>query len=149
DKWYVANTKQEIRNPMLQLQRSEFLLRQLLQHMGVHFKIEPRLIFVHPEFTLYQAPYDQPLVLPTQLNRYVKTLNHTPSKLTSMHQNLAEQLIQRHITTSRHERLPEYSFDHLKKGIVCSSCRGFMFAIRMANMRCTDCGYEERTESAV
>lgn len=41
DKWYVAASEKEIRNPILQLQRSEYLLRQLLQQMGVHLKIEP------------------------------------------------------------------------------------------------------------
>lgn len=79
----------------------------------------------------------------------MQKINSTPGRLTSMHHNLAKQLIHGHITTSRHERLPEYNFDNLEKGIVCELCRGFMLTIRSANMRCTDCGHEERTEAAV
>ena len=69
--------------------------------------------------------------------------------MTNMHHNLAEQLIRRHNTTSKHEHLPDYDFDHLEKGIVCSLCSGFMFAVRMANLRCKNCGYTEQTETAV
>ena len=141
DKWYVVASEREIRNPILQ--RSEFLLRHLLQQMGVHLKIETRLIFVHPEFTLYQAPYDQPLIFPTQLNRCMQKLNSTPSRLTSMHHNLAEQLIHRHITTSRHERLPEYDFDGLEKGIVCELCGGFMNSFTIYKLHCENCEHEE------
>lgn len=149
DKWYVATSEKEIRNPMLQLQRSEFLLRQTLQQTGANFNVKARLIFVHPEFTLYQAPFDHSFIFPTQLNQYIRTLNSTPSTLTSKHHNLAKQLIRRHITTSRHERIPDYHFDNLEKGIVCGSCRGFMFPIRLVMLRCKRCGHEERTDLAV
>lgn len=143
DKWYALASEKEIRNPILQLQRSEYLLRQLLQQMGVHLKIEPRLIFVHPEFTLYQALYDHPIIFSTQLNRYMQKLNNTPSQLTSKHHNLADQLIQRHITTSRHERLPEYDFDGLEKGIVCELCRGVMHSFTIYKLHCENCEHEE------
>lgn len=35
--------------------------------------------------------------------------------MTNMHHNLAEQLIRRHNTTSKHKHLPDYDFDHLEK----------------------------------
>ncbi len=149
DKWYMLPSEMEIRNPMLQLQRSEFLFRQILQQIGAHFNIEARLVLVHPEFTLYQAPYDHPIIFPTQLNRYMQKLKHTPSRLSSKHHKLAERLISRHNNTSRHKRLPEYQFNDLEKGIVCESCKGFMDAIRIVKLRCGKCGHEERTDSAV
>src|SRR5690625_343344 len=48
DQWYAVAKGKEIRNPLPQLQRSEFLLRQLLQQLGVHFQLEAQLVFVHP-----------------------------------------------------------------------------------------------------
>src|SRR5690625_2703074 len=149
DKWYMISSEKEIRNPIFQLQRSEFLLRQLLQQIGFHFNVEAKLVFVHPEFTLYQAPYDQPIVFPTQLNRYIKQLNHTPSRLTDKHHNLAKQLIHRHITTSRHERLPDYHYDDLKKGILCNACGGFMITLSIFKLNCNNCGYGEYMDSGI
>lgn len=149
DNWYLVAPEKEIRNPMLQLQRSVFLLRQILQQIGANFQVEARLIFVHPEFTLYQAPYDNSFVFPTQLNQYIQKLNKTPSKLTDKHHNLAEQFMRRHITTSKHERLPDYHFDQLKKGIVCSSCKGFMEAFTIYKLQCENCGCVESTETGI
>src|SRR5690606_17826779 len=34
NKWYAVSTRKEIRNPIKQLQRSEYLLRQLLQQIS-------------------------------------------------------------------------------------------------------------------
>lgn len=149
DKWYVVTTEKEIRNPILQIQRSEFLLKQILQQIGFHFNVEARLVFVHPEFTLYQAPYDQSIIFPTQLNHYIQKLNHTSSRLTSKHHKLAEQLIHRHITTSKHDRIPDYHFDDLEKGIVCNLCGGFMTAINIYRLHCAKCRHEERIEFGI
>lgn len=149
DKWYVMPSEKEIRSPVLQLQRSEFLLQQLQQQLGFHFKIVAKLVFVHSGFTLYQAPYDQPMIFPTQLTRYIHHLNHTPTQLTTKHNQLAKQLINRHISSSRHMRLPNYNYEDLKKGIVCRSCRGFMYAVSMSILCCESCAQEERVDSAV
>ena len=149
DKWYVMPSEKEIRSPVLQLQRSEFLLQQLQQQLGFHFKIVAKLVFVHSGFTLYQAPYDQPMIFPTQLTRYIHHLNHTPTQLTPMHHKLAEQLSHRHISSSRHTRLPKYKYENLKKGIVCKSCRGFMYAFSVYKLQCRNCGHIEKMESGI
>lgn len=149
DKWYVMPSEKEIRSPILQLQRSEFLLQQLLQQMGFHLKIVSRLVFVHSGFTLYQAPYNQPIIFPTQLARYTNHLNHTQTRLTDMHRKLAKQLVQSNISSSRHMRLPNYNYEDLKKGIVCNNCSGFMFAKSMSILCCESCMHEERIDFAV
>lgn len=149
DKWYAVASGKEIRNPLLQLKRSEFLLRQLLQQLGYNFSIEAYLVFVHQEFTLYQAPYDQSLILPTQLNRFMKKLNTIPSTITKKHTKLAEQLAHRHIEKSAQERLPAYDYQQLEKGIVCNSCQDFLTVLNMTNLRCRRCGHKESVEAAV
>ena len=79
DKLYIKN-KTEIKDPLLQLSRSESLLRQLFQSLGYSIPIEGSVVFINPEFTIYQAPLDAPIIFPTQLNRYMKKLYTTPSK---------------------------------------------------------------------
>lgn len=91
DKWYSAS-KEEISNPLLQLKKSESLLRQLLKNFGFHFPIQSYLIFINPEFYLYQAPLNQSIIFPTQLYRFMKKLNTTPAKLNNRHSKLGKYL---------------------------------------------------------
>ncbi|WP_373894084.1 nuclease-related domain-containing protein [Virgibacillus sp. CBA3643] len=69
--WYTKS-KKEIKDPVLQLTRCESLLRQSLQHHGVNLPIKSHIIFINPEFTLFQAPIDLPIILPSQLNRFLR-----------------------------------------------------------------------------
>ena len=73
--------KSEIINPLNQLSRSESLLRQLLHNLGFNIPIDASVVFINPEFTLYQTPLNKPFIFPTQINRYLKNLNTIPSKL--------------------------------------------------------------------
>src|SRR5690625_1598355 len=149
DKWYAVDSKKEIRNPLFQIERSKFLLRELLQQMGVNFQVVASLVFVNPSFTLYQAPYEKALVFPTQLNRYMQKLNKIPSKITERHNEFAEKLVDRHLERFPRERLPEYEYKQLKKGIICSSCNGLMARFNNVRLRCKRCSREETIKEAV
>ncbi len=95
----------EIINPLHQLSRSEALLRQLLLSLGSNFPIDASVLFINPEFTLYQAPPDKPIIFHSQLNRYMNQLSSLPSKLTKYDKKLADQLVALHITDSPFDRL--------------------------------------------
>lgn len=56
DIWYVKSTKQEIQNPINQLNKSDYLLRQLIKNLGYNIPVKSYLVFVNREFTLYQLP---------------------------------------------------------------------------------------------
>jgi hypothetical protein len=71
DIWY-SRSGTEINNPLEQLKRSESLFRRLLQDLRLTLPVEAHLIFINPEFTLYQAPMNLPIILPTQLNHFIK-----------------------------------------------------------------------------
>ncbi len=60
DRFY-KNPKTEITNPLHQLSRSELLLRQLIQSIGFNIPVSASVVFINPEFTLYQAPLNKPL----------------------------------------------------------------------------------------
>src|SRR5690625_35276 len=92
--------KYEILNPLDQLNRSDSLLRQLLLSLGFKPQIDASVVFINPEFTLYQAPLDKPIIYPTQLRNYIQSLNSNPSKLTIRHKKLADQLTALHQTES-------------------------------------------------
>ncbi|WP_311315387.1 nuclease-related domain-containing protein [Neobacillus mesonae] len=88
--------KSEYNNPLHQVNRSESLLRQLLQNLGISLTITGKVVFVNSKFTLYQAPLDIPFIFPTQIESYLERLGITPSKLDGRHKKLADKIISLH-----------------------------------------------------
>ena len=141
--------EKEIKNPLDQLRRSKSLLRQLLQKHGYNLPIEGYVVYINPRFTLYQAPVNEPIIYPTQLDALMENLNAQPSKLTSQHKKIAEKLVSLHQMDSSFIQVPAYNFDQVKKGITCKECSSFSMFIQGKKIVCGDCGYEEVVESAV
>lgn len=146
DRWYTLSEK-EIKNPLEQLQRSESLLRRFLQEHGCMLPIEPFLVFVNPEFTLYQAPMKTPIIHPTQIHR-LRTLANKPTKTTHLHEKIANKLLTHHLTTSPIKRKPDYSFEKLQKGMYCSHCYTFFKEATETRLVCS-CGTIESIDDAI
>ncbi|WP_102264892.1 nuclease-related domain-containing protein [Mesobacillus jeotgali] len=139
----------EIKDPLLQLKRCISLLRQLFESLGFRLVIESSVVFINPEFTLYQSPKDAPIIFPSQLNRYMKNLNKKHSKLTNLHRKIAEKLLQLHQTDSPYKRLPHYEYEQLKKGLMCEECHQLMDTIEKKEFVCSHCGTHEKIDTAV
>ena len=139
----------EIKDPLLQLERSTSLLRQLLNSCGFHLKIESYVVFINPEFTLYQAPKNAPIILPSQLNRFMKLLNKRHSRLNNLHKKIAEKLLAQHKVDNPYKRMPIYHYEELEKGVFCGDCHGFFEGYKGRSLICGKCGKQERIESAV
>jgi hypothetical protein len=149
DKLYSVTTNREFKNPADQLKRSTTLFRLLLQNLKQNYLVEPSVIFINPEFTLYQAPMDQPFILPTQINRFLNDLNIAPSMLNDGHNKLAQNLISLHQTKNPFNTLPKYNYDTLQKGIYCKSCMSFQIFIKNNNFVCGSCEGLEKFEPAI
>lgn len=149
DRIFTKNNKSEINNPLLQVKRCESLFRQLILSLGFDMPVSASVVFVNPEFTLYQAPLSAPLIFPSQLKRYMKDLNAIYAKLSGKHRRLAEKLSSLHIEESSFLHLPKYEYDQLRKGIVCDTCSSFSCAVKGRSMICEDCGHAESVEAAV
>jgi hypothetical protein len=148
EKWYVMN-KTEVTNPLTQLSRSETLLRQLLQQLGCHSPINAKVIFINPEFSLFQAPLGKPLILPTQVKRFLKRLNTTSAKLSEKHRIIAEKLVSLHLTESPYTQLPSYRYDEVRKGITCHKCTSFFISVKGRSCLCHECGNKENVSLAL
>jgi len=149
DKLFAVKTRREYKNPINQLKRSESLFRMLLQNLKQKCPIEAFVIFINPEFTLYQAPTDLPIILPTQVNRFLRDLNESRSALNDGHKKLAQKLISLHQTNNPFTMLPGYNYDQLQKGIYCISCGSFHTYKKNYDLVCGKCGEYERTESSI
>lgn len=142
-------SEKEILNPLDQLKRCKILLQQLLRSLGFQLPIEGYVVFINPEFTLYQAPLKAPFIFPTQLHRFMKTLNQKPSKLTDLHRKMADQLISMHKIISPYTKLPTYEYEQLVKGLICSECYSFMIYDGNRKVICKKCGCHEVADSAI
>lgn len=143
DKWLTLSGA-TIKNPLHQLERSETMLKLLLQNSGYNMHIESYLLFINPNFHLYHAPINQSIIFPTQLSRFLDKLNQTPSKLNGKHSKLSETLASKQTFQSPYKRLPNYEYDQLEKGICCPYCRAFMDD----TLKCK-CGFEEAPSVAI
>lgn len=149
DRWYTANSHKEIRSPLPQLQRTEYLLRHLLHKKGYNLEIKPYIIFINNAFTLYQASLGLPIIFPTQLERFIAQLNSSYSKPSPKHPKLPEQMTSMHLSYSSHSRIPMYNDEQLKRGILCKVCRRFLLPLNRAKLTCKNCNHDENVESAV
>lgn len=149
DKLYSVTTNREYKNPVTQLQRSATLFRQLLQNLKLNYLLEASLIFINPEFTLYQAPLNLPIIFPTQINRFLIDLNKMQSKLNDGHTKLAQKLLSLHQTKNPFTLLPKYQYDQLQKGIYCKTCKSFSVSIKNYDFICGKCGGYERIQQAI
>lgn len=139
----------EIQNPLDQLKRSNSLLRQLLQKLRIQLPVDGYVSFVNPEFYLYQAPLNEPIIFPTQLQRFMKKFEQTPSQLSPMHKNIADQLISLHKKESKPKNVPPYEYGQLIKGIIDPICNHFMVISGNKKVVCPVCGHEEDITTAV
>lgn len=139
----------EVKNPLLQLERNESLLRQLMNYFGFKIPLQSYLVFVNPEFTLYQAPLDSRIILPTNLNRFIQKMNKQMSALNHLHERLSEKLLESHITKSPFTKVPDYDYSQLRKGVFCQACGSQIEEFHASTFVCKTCGKQENTKNTL
>lgn len=148
NRWYTIK-KTEIQNPLIQLQRTETAFRRLLKDLGINIPVEAYLVFVNPEFTLFHAPIHSSMLLPSQINRFIQNTNRDVYSITAHDEALAERIVSCHLDKNPFERLPNYSYQELIKGIPCSYCGMFLFPCSQSYIYCKSCGNRELVEEAI
>mgnify|MGYP001157843377 FL=1 len=149
NKFFFIKSKQEIINPLHQLERCESLLNQLLPKHGFNTPTKGAVVFINDEFTLYQAPPDEPIIFLSQLKKHFKNLNAISAPLSRHHFLLAEKLQSLHITEPPYKQIPAYNYEQLQKGITCRKCHSFSIHIKRLKAACEECGHEELIAEAV
>lgn len=152
-RFYTFNG-QEINSPLLQLEKNESILRQIIQNSIMpNLKIISYLVFIHPEFTLYQTPKGATqIILPTKLNRLMKKLATEPTRSTQKHVKFSENLLQLQTSVDPWEYVPKYHFDTLKKGIFCTHCKertSMMQQYSRSFFICKTCNILEKVDDVI
>ncbi|KAB8137642.1 NERD domain-containing protein [Gracilibacillus oryzae] len=142
-------SKEERSNPLLQLERNESLLRQLLQASDILLPIYSYVVFVNSAFTMYQAPLNKPFIYPTQIKKFLQQFDQVKSTITPKEKYLAKHVTSLHIEKPPMSQVPDYHFDQLKKGIFCPRCKSFQLLIDGRKCFCQKCNQVEFVEQAV
>jgi hypothetical protein len=61
----------------------------------------------------------------------------------------ANQIAALHIEESPYKRLPRYTYDNIKKGISCGSCKSLNVIYKIDTLICINCAYKEEVETGV
>ncbi|MEH7273304.1 nuclease-related domain-containing protein [Neobacillus vireti] len=147
--YFKTLSGKEFQNPLDQLKRSKLLLSQLLQSLGSKITVEAYVIFINPQFTLFQTPPNLPFILPTQLDQFIKKLDQKSSRLNQSHKNLADKLISLHQLDPPKFQLPANKYETMKKGMTCCKCDSFSVTIVGHKLICDRCGCQELVTVAV
>jgi hypothetical protein len=146
---FFKNKDYKITNPEHQLDRAETLLRQLLLNHGFSIPINARVVFINPEFTLFNSPSDKPFIQPSQINSLLKKLNSNVKRLTVQNRVIADKLISLHQVNTPHQMLPTYNYDLLRKGICCYHCHSSSIILKGHDSFCKECGESEKLSDAI
>ncbi|MBU9722957.1 MULTISPECIES: nuclease-related domain-containing protein [Bacillaceae] len=136
-------------NPLKQLDRTKTLLQKLLQYYRISIPIRANVIFPNPQFTLYNAPKDQPIIFPTQLDQFIKQLNKGNSEISKQHIQAAERLVSLSVEKSSRSRIPGYSLEMLAKGVRCSKCEDVFMKSINRHLKCPQCHGVELFDDAI
>jgi len=147
-RWFMMSGK-EIKNPLQQLQRSEDLFRPLAQSIGLNLPIESNVVFVNPEFTLFNANKHLPIILPTQNKAFVRRLGSVVCDNTLI--EAAKKLALLHIEDSPFKflHIPEYTYETLEKGISCVNCHKLSVRLVGRKLVCNECECQEDFDSGI
>lgn len=147
EQFYRLTNDRYYPNPLHQLQRSDVNLREILTKSFPGIQLESYVVFVHQEFTLFTEK-NSTILLASQIQSFIRTLNKIPGKIQQHHRRLAMKLGAAHMTKSPHIELPEYHFDPLKKGVLCLNCRNSLQLFKR-KLYCKHCNYQESIDSGV
>ena len=139
DKIYSLRTKNEIRDPFAQLERATFLCKSLLKSIEVEMEVRSYVVFPNDEFMLYEAPLHLPMVMPTQVKRFLRKINANAGRLDGRHEKLAQQLVSLHKEKSFYERVPSYELGALRRGIFCWKCGSEFVRANRFSFCCENC----------
>lgn len=140
----------EIMNPTVQLQNTRIKLERLLKEMGHPTKVQGFVAYVHNSFTLFFAPDDTRVLLPTQLAGHFAELKKKAAPLTSLQKRMAKELTQQALHPEPFlKSMPDYTFTDLQKGIACQRCNQISLILLRESYTCSTCGYQGKIFSAL
>jgi hypothetical protein len=138
----------DYRDPLDQLKRGNLYLQNMLDFLNIPLRIQIHVIFVNPSFTLFQAERNPQIILPSQLKNYFYCLNKVRGHLPGVYHTYRKKLLAQHNPDSPFTKVPNFSYERLRKGILCRDCRSEMQR-QGYRFSCKACFYTEWIDSSM
>lgn len=140
----------KVSNPLIQVQNTKNKLNIFLKELRYEIEIKAYATYVHPEFTLFNAPKHEGILLPSQLKSHFDIIQKQSKPLTTFHKKRAADLIAHQIDPILFANdIPNYSFAGLRKGLCCEECSSLDLELRRNQYHCYSCSYENFINSAL
>lgn len=152
DRVYRVGSDKPLWNPFSQLDETETLVRQLFAEHGIQLPIQSYVVFVNPKMTLFQAPEHPNLLLASNLDKHFEETGKNLTRLTSQHKSLANKLCELCLPETSSQSIPEYTYEGLRKGVICEGCGSFIHSlpsIRSQYCVCHSCGHKELVSATI
>lgn len=149
NKLFNFETKKEIYNPITQLERTEYLLKKLLDEMRINIQVQPYVLFINPEFMVYGATPRLPMIFPPQVRRFLQKVNANATAPTDHTRRLLNRLEKKRKEKSSYERIPEYDLSQLKRGVFCERCFAELVRENQYTLFCSDCQKKYLLDDAI
>lgn len=146
---FFTESGYKILNPLRQIDRSVTFLHNVMLSLGYRLPIQPLIVFINPEFNLYSPLPNNLFLFSNQLPKYLHTLSNQNLSITDKQLELGKKLKELHNETYRPDKLPIYSFDQLKKGILCPVCFSTSYRNTRQTYFCAACSHKETITSAI
>lgn len=144
--FHSVSSNFKFESPIEWLNRKETYLQKILYEMGVDLPIKSFIVFVNPEFTLYDVSYSEKVLLPTSITRHFCYMDQLHGSLSQMHTETASKLCELSAQyIPRLKGVPRYEFQELEKGLICRDCESFLHEIphKKKFAICSACNHQE------
>lgn len=139
----------KIANPLIQPNKSNPLLHNLIRKLGYRYEVKSHVVFMDPAFYLYELPRDKPFIFAGQIPQHFEQMAKRNTFIDIRQEKLIDELHGLHVSDFRPSNLPEYEYDELKKGIYCPKCFSFEHRETRKTRICQQCGYREPATEAI
>lgn len=139
-------------SPTERVNRHTSLLRDILKKLGFELPIQSYVVFIHPEFMLYDGTLYKKVLLQSTLPKHFRKVNACSGIITPQHRQLADKLCEISDQTDSYLKgIPKYTYEECKKGVICGGCGEFIPKIQHKSRYCicAQCGYRESISALI
>src|SRR5699024_10874483 len=103
----------------------------------------------NPDFTLYGATPQLPLIFPPQIHRFLTRINENTNPISEKERLIAQRLLQQIKENTVHEDRPVFKLEDLRKGVYCENCRSQLQGEGRTYITCSNCKKRITMEEAL
>lgn len=149
-KMFHSKSNKEVFNPLNQISNASSLLRILMDQMGYHLPSKTYIVFINHNFSLFEAPRMEELLVPGRIESHFSKVNEISDGLTPTHRRFAEEIMSLHIEDFSLHNVPFYNETTIKKGVTCFHCGAFISDFtKNWSCVCKFCGKKERLSQTI